>query len=179
MATGHTHDRITFICFPLLAGASFGLSRSAELTCWVASSFLFSGLMFGPDLDIHSKQSIRWGWLQWLWYPYRRWIPHRSIFSHGPMIGTIIRILYLSGSVVCLVFLAHYLLRLMGQPVGEMSQLTTTLRRSIAQYQSQLLAAFIGLELGAMSHYLADIYSSKLNQFGRRLTRRKKKKVRG
>jgi len=31
-----------------------------------------------------------------LWYPYAWAFPHRSIWSHGPLIGTAIRLAYLS-----------------------------------------------------------------------------------
>jgi uncharacterized metal-binding protein len=86
MSSGRTHDQITLISLPILTGISLVVTRNAELTLWVAGSFLFGGLMFGPDLDIHSNQSLRWGWLRWMWQPYRRAIPHRSILSHGPVI---------------------------------------------------------------------------------------------
>lgn len=170
MAAGHTHDRITIICLPLLAAATFGITQSITSTTWVASSFLFSGLMFGPDLDIHSKQSMRWGWLQWLWWPYRRWIRHRSLLSHGPIIGTVLRILYALCWLAIFAVIVHSMARLSGRAVGDLSQLVAQIRTIVDRHHPQAIAMFSGLELGAMSHYVADLVSSSLKQWRQRLT---------
>ena len=52
--------------------------------------------MLGPDLDIHSIQYRRWGPLRWIWLPYQKALKHRSQLSHGPIIGTAVRVMYLS-----------------------------------------------------------------------------------
>ena len=95
MPSGITHDRITLWVLPWIAGICYALTRNGELTLIVAGGFLFSGLMFGPDLDIYSLQYKRWGILRVIWLPYRMMLPHRSLFSHGPIIGTCCRLLYL------------------------------------------------------------------------------------
>ena len=98
MPSGRTHDRITWYLTPVMAGFSYLITHQEHLTVLATVAFLFSGLMFGPDLDIHSVQYKRWGWLRWLWLPYRRLLRHRSLFSHGPIIGTFLRICYLQSS---------------------------------------------------------------------------------
>jgi len=49
--------------------------------------------MFGPDLDLHSVQYKRWGPLL-LWIPYQNSTP--SLLSHGLIVGTTLRVLYLA-----------------------------------------------------------------------------------
>jgi uncharacterized metal-binding protein len=181
MASGKNHDRITLISLPLVAGASLAITKSTDLTFWAASSFLFSGLMFGPDLDIYSRQYQRWGWLRWLWRPYQRCIPHRSILSHGPIIGTVIRILYL-GLWLGLIGLIYFgVSRSISHDAEIYRHWLALIPALMINHQQQILAAVIGLELGAMSHYLADIISSTTKQWNKRSTARsirvKKKKV--
>ena len=63
------------------------------------------GIPINPDLDMQtvttSKQlvvkytfGIGYLWLM-MWYPYALVIPHRSWASHTPIIGTVLRIVYL------------------------------------------------------------------------------------
>ncbi len=73
MPSGQTHDRITLWCLPAIAGCTYLLTQGdSDRTLIVAGAFLFSGLMFGPDLDIYSVQYKRWGYLRWLWIPYQK-----------------------------------------------------------------------------------------------------------
>jgi uncharacterized metal-binding protein len=183
MASGKNHDRITLIGLPLVAAVSLAITKSTDLTFWIASSFLFSGLMFGPDLDIYSRQYQRWGWLRWLWLPYQRCIRHRSILSHGPIVGTIGRILYLGLWLGLIGFVYLGVSRSIGYNLGIYRHWPAVMPELMINHQQQIFATVIGLELGAMSHYLADIISSTTKQWNKRSTARsigrssKKKKV--
>lgn len=160
MPLGRTHDRITLWTLPIVAGLSLWYTRSAKLTLLVAAGFLFGGLMFGPDLDIYSIQYKRWGILRWIWLPYQRSLRHRSILSHGPLIGTTVRILYFATIVCVFVFLALLVAEkfanweLKWREVGNMALLI------MDSYRWEILAGFWGLEFGAMSHYVSDWTSS-------------------
>jgi len=70
MPSGQTHDRITLWSSLLVAGLTFGHAKVAT-NLIVSGAFLFSGLMFGPDLDLYSVQYKRWGPLRLLWIPYQ------------------------------------------------------------------------------------------------------------
>jgi uncharacterized metal-binding protein len=96
MPSGSTHDRITLWSLPIITGLTAAVTRSGNLTLLVSGGFLFSGLMLSPDLDLHSLPFKRWGWLRWIWIPYQKAMHHRSVFSHGPLIGTTLRVLYLA-----------------------------------------------------------------------------------
>jgi uncharacterized metal-binding protein len=156
MPSGRTHDRITLWALPLVTGVTFWQTNSGNLTLLVVGGFLFGGLMFGPDLDIYSRPYQRWGFLRFIWLPYQKSLRHRSLFSHGPIIGTTLRVVYLGGLIaiaaVFALFVAQTLwnVQLNWQTLGE--SVTSTLTR----YSTEFLALFLGLELGAMSHSLSD-----------------------
>jgi uncharacterized metal-binding protein len=185
MPSGRTHDSITLWSLPLIAGIVFERTRSASLTLTVSGGYLFSGLMFGPDLDIYSQQYKRWGGLRWIWLPYRRSMRHRSFLSHGFLIGTLIRVIYLLtwiiaslGAIVLLSAVAYHI-------TGEAavwSQFShhywTTgknwVERSLQQHPLEWVALLIGLELGALSHSLSDWIGSRAK---RRSPRKPKKAI--
>jgi uncharacterized metal-binding protein len=156
LPSGRTHDRVTLWSLPLIAGGTLFTTSRADLAFWVSGGFLFSGLIFGPDLDLYSFHYKRWGKLRWLWRPYQKAIKHRSIWSHGPIIGTIGRILYLSLwlGLVGLFYLA--INQLVGGKTYTGRELLGMLQHSIESNFPVYLALFCGLELGAMSHYLSD-----------------------
>ncbi|MDO4535149.1 MAG: metal-binding protein [Clostridium perfringens] len=102
MASGKTHDKITLIFSPLVALIFlllnihfFSKNGAIFLTIIGVASYIFGGYMFSGDLDIKSNEFKRWGKLRFIWVPYQRFFKHRSIFSHGFILGPLIRILYL------------------------------------------------------------------------------------
>ncbi|ERT08787.1 hypothetical protein M595_1318 [Lyngbya aestuarii BL J] len=161
MPSGRTHDRITLWSLPVITGFTFGQTRSSHLTLIIASCFLFSGLMFGPDLDIHRSYHFqRWGWMRWLWLPYQKSVRHRSFLSHGPVIGTAVRLLYLTVWVIVLATPVVLIAQSVWEVEWSLSQVARIILRSLSQHSTEWLATFIGLELGAMSHYLSDWVNS-------------------
>ena len=173
MPSGRTHDRITLWTLPVIAGTSQIITGNSHFTLLIAGSFLFSGLMFGPDLDIYSLQFLRWGWLRYLWLPYQKSIRHRSLFSHGPIIGTALRVLYLATWIGMLAFLALVAHRLIAggselptlAPRNVALDMARSVKRSLLERYPEWLALFIGMELGAMSHYLSDWLGSAYKRF--------------
>jgi uncharacterized metal-binding protein len=157
MPSGRTHDRITLWTVPLISGIAYFLTQSGKFALILTGGFLFSGLMFGPDLDIYSVQYKRWGWFRWIWIPYRSAIRHRSQLSHGLMIGTVLRLLYISLIIVILsgiiAAIAYFLGYMNLQSVMDSQKQFPIWNPS---YTQALLALIIGLELGAMSHSISD-----------------------
>jgi uncharacterized metal-binding protein len=155
MPAGKTHDRITLYLTPAVMALTFGVTRSERLTLLMAIAFVFSGLMFGPDLDIHSCQYKRWGWLRWLWLPYRTMVRHRSPLSHGFLIGTTLRLIYLAAWGLLLGLTVAFVLSLWrGENI--FSQNWQVWGNWSHGHRWELLTVFLGLELGAMSHSLSD-----------------------
>lgn len=157
MPSGKTHDQITWICLPFIIILSLIITKQFILTFLVAIGFVFSGLMFGPDLDIYSVQFQRWGFLKFIWLPYQKGLKHRSFFSHGFIIGTIIRILYLTLILFIIAIMVISIVQLIfGFPWHWQKFIINSYQAVKINYWSEILSLFIGLELGAMSHYLAD-----------------------
>jgi uncharacterized metal-binding protein len=156
MPSGHTHDRITWVCLPFITLAGFLLTQQLSLTLIIAIGFLFGGLMFGPDLDVRSRQSRRWGVLGWLWRPYRGWLRHRSVLSHGPIAGTLGRLLFLSLWAFLFTLIGLEFAHRMGWAAITWNQLGQAIGQNLWHHRGPWLALFIGLEAGAMSHSLSD-----------------------
>lgn len=184
MPSGRTHDSITLWSLPLIAGVTFERTRSSSLALLVSAGFLFSGLMFGPDLDIYSRQYKRWGPLRWIWLPYRKVLRHRSFLSHGPIVGTLVRIGYLLLWLGLFGLVAIGLGTLIYQALGltrDWQLLTeqvlqtsgSAIGRSLQQFPLEWVTVVIGLELGALSHTLSDWAGSAL----KRIRKRRKQSV--
>jgi uncharacterized metal-binding protein len=156
MPSGRTHDRITLWSLPLVVGLALSITRNSALVLPIGGGFLLGGLLLGPDLDIHSIHFKRWGWFRWIWIPYRGSMRHRSPLSHGPIIGTMLRVVYLGTwlGIASLIVLAT--LNQAGQIGWTWAEIHQIVGRSLQQHSSQWLALAIGLELGALSHYAAD-----------------------
>lgn len=161
MPSGRTHDRITLWILPFIVGCCYFITRNGELTLLCSGGFFFSGLMFGPDLDIYSIQFKRWGIFRYLWLPYQKLLRHRSFFSHGLIIGTIVRIIYL---LVCLFVVSALLIAILQLFWGfDWNWQTFVIGRYnlfTGDYKQEAICLFFGLELGAMSHSLSDLLGS-------------------
>ncbi len=168
MPSGRTHDRITLWSLPWVVGLTLWLTRSSHFAAIVAGGYLFSGLMFGPDLDIRSAQYKRWGWLRWLWLPYQKSLRHRSRLSHGPLLGTALRIFYLLGILATALLLAIALLELLSERSYNWGDWGQQVAVGVAHYRYEAIALFLGLEAGAMSHAIADWLGSAWKRYRRK-----------
>ena len=157
MPSGTTHDRITLWTLPWIASATYGLTHNGDLTLLLSGGFLFSGLMFGPDLDIRSIQCKRWGILRGIWTPYRRLLRHRSFFSHGLIVGTCIRVLYLFLFIAWIAIFVVGLAQLFfGFNWNWQDFVRSQFHLLTHDRHRETIALFCGLELGAMSHSISD-----------------------
>ena len=51
-------------------------------------AYLFGTFYLSPDIDMNSKPYKRWGLIKFIWWPYQKLVPHRSISHHivwGPL----------------------------------------------------------------------------------------------
>ncbi len=167
MPSGQTHDRITIWALPLIAGVTFWQTRSSSMTLLIAGGFMFGGLMFGPDLDIYSIQFQRWGYLRFIWIPYQKSLRHRSFLSHGPLIGTTLRVIYLCGIVTVLSILILLIAEKLFMTLS-WQEVAKNLLDIINSHSTEFLALFVGLELGAMSHSISDWSNSAYKRFKRK-----------
>jgi uncharacterized metal-binding protein len=175
MPSGRTHDRITLLLLLPLAGAGFLGSGSMRLTLLLLSCYLFSGFLFGPDLDIHSLQYKRWGWLRWLWLPYRSMIRHRGWLSHGFLIGTIFRLFYFGSFLLLTAMIVLSMVQLFAPWHWDWRTWPKQIIILSSHYPQEAIAMLIGLELGAMSHSCSDWISTAYKRRQRKKSRPRKK----
>ena len=99
-------------------------------------SYLFASYMFNGDLDIYSTPYRRWSSLRFIWKPYQNTFSHRSFFTHGLIIGTIVRLIYLL--IIPIIILSF-------------------LGMNISIFFSPIaFLIYFGLELGSAVHTIAD-----------------------
>ena len=185
MPSGRTHDRITLWTMPLLAAGTLLATRSSLHGLLATGAYLFGGLMLSPDLDIHSRPYKRWGPLRWIWLPYRKAMAHRSMLSHGPLLGTVLRILYLGTWVLVAVAIAVVCWAQLQSPKQwqtlSLVQLEWLLKRGqekLLLHPAETLLLFLGLEAGAMSHALSDWSSSAVKRWRKARAKRIKARQR-
>ena len=149
MASGREHDRATCV-LALIYGVIWWPWLGISGVLCSALAFLFGGLFLSPDLDINSRPYQRWGVLRWIWWPYQRLIRHRSVLSHSPVLGTAIRIAYLSGVVATISWLGSR----WGTPTPEQWQ--SWLQQNWSHSSNSVLIALLGLEASAWLHLIQD-----------------------
>jgi uncharacterized metal-binding protein len=138
MASGKNHDRAILFASPvvLVVGCyQFGL----ELGIIAGASHFLGGYWLSPDLDIKSRPFLRWSVLRFIWIPYQRLIPHRSPLSHAPVLGSLIRLVYLAACLSPLWLLFPGLQRVQW-----------------AIDWGKLAAFLVGVELSALNHVMLD-----------------------
>ena len=163
MPSGRTHDAITFLLAVPSAMAGFAFTHSIASAAVICASFLFGGLMFGPDLDTVSVQHSRWSVFRSIWLPYRAFFKHRSRFSHGLIFGALIRVVYFLGVITILVIGGVMIWNAVKGGRAPDVQDVTRLWKQVGDYsrahfgQNILLLVFLGTWLGAASHTFTDV----------------------
>ena len=118
MAPGVAHIKATYIAI-IPTGIATGLAVTSIPHGIGAAVGCFLGIAMTPDLDQISISKNEWrlvkkfGPLGFLWcaywWLYARIIPHRSIWSHLPILGTVIRLLYITTPIVAFCLWQDYI----------------------------------------------------------------------
>ena len=106
MASGKTHTRTNLVAIGALAVATPFIDVAVPFT--VVLGALIGTLWLSPDLDLKSDAFYRWGPLKWIWLPYVKLMPHRSLFSHLPGLSDVIRVAYIGFPITLLTSLTEY-----------------------------------------------------------------------
>ena len=165
MPSGRTHDRITFLLVPPTALAAYYFTGDWGVTAITTAAMLFGGLMFGPDLDIQSRQYTRWGPLRFLWWPYKVALPHRSRLSHSILLGTWVRVIYflvvVSLTLAVILCARDYYLHRQAAALSDVGGAFTRVWETVVSVRREyLIAALVGLWIGATSHTVSDVLGS-------------------
>jgi uncharacterized metal-binding protein len=168
--SGRTHDAVTLILAAPTFVAAWGLTGALALAVVATCAMLFGGFMFGPDLDIQSRQYTRWGVFRFLWLPYRGLFRHRSRWSHGIVFGTLIRVVYFTLVLALIVSAGVYLRALWTSgPTPTFAEVWQAWRAIEASARANVgehaaWAALAGLWWGAATHTLTDVAWSVLRK---------------
>ena len=166
MPSGKVHDVITFVLAAPASAAAYWFYGDVLLAVNCGIAFLFGGLMFGPDLDTVSRPYARWGPVRSIWAPYRYFFPHRSRFTHGLVLGALLRVIYFLGVITLIILISGFVYQAYaGGRVAGISDIAAFwegVGRSIAHYSgaNTLLVVFVGLWAGAASHTFTDMTGS-------------------
>jgi uncharacterized metal-binding protein len=175
MASGKAHATAS-ILLTLPAGMlAFGLGGDwdAATACAVGS---LAGVVLSPDLDVddptHSNYIVGKylgciGAAAWFafWWAYAKFIPHRSPLSHWPVLGTLLRLLY----IVVLSAPIWFLITLFLFGSGE------SLPTPGPALEKWLWWAILGLMLSDTMHYIMDylpVFRQHRRPWWRRMLRR-------
>jgi len=138
MPDGKIHDNIAYITTPIVMALSAFFVNDFKCIAIITISYLFASLMFNGDLDTNSRPYNRWFIFKMIWIPYQLMFNHRSIFTHGIIIGTVIRLLYLGIIPFIIIYIKGNL------------DIITSIDLNI------IILIFVGLELGSAAHTIAD-----------------------
>lgn len=168
MAKGKTHDKITIILSPIVFWFLWKISlhlnvkirESLVITCVGVIVYIFSGYMFSGDLDIKSSEYYRWGMFKLIWIPYQKIFSHRSIFTHGFILGPIIRLVYLFiiYLLVCALLYSLDFINLSTEGVINRAYLF------IIRNKYFFFIMYLAISLGAGIHTLTDLFYSFVNK---------------
>jgi len=131
-----THDTITYLLLIFLIPISLLYIGINIYSLIFIVSYIFSGLMFNGDLDCKSKPYYRWWIFRFVWIPYQSLFKHRSFFTHGIIIGTLIRLLYIL--IIPSIFYFYEIIDF------------------VWLYPKFFVFLLCGLEIGSISHTVAD-----------------------
>lgn len=102
MPSGKTHEKINgvflrvviFISLHMVCYLQFGMIGLVS-SLFFLGGYLIGTYYLGPDLDIKSRPFYRWRMFRFIWKPYQKMFHHRSFWTHGFVIGDIVRMMYL------------------------------------------------------------------------------------
>jgi uncharacterized metal-binding protein len=105
LASGENHIKAT-VLIALPTGVLAAVGGAGWLAGAACSLGCLAGVILSPDLDVEHRTRSEYLIYRYLgrflgaawfafWWPYARLIPHRHPISHWPVMGTLIRVLYL------------------------------------------------------------------------------------
>lgn len=179
MASGKTHDKITVAFSPIvmiiLGIVNIELVSNVQeiiiLTFIGLAVYIFGGYMFSGDLDIKSREYYRWGKIKFIWIPYQKIFSHRSIFTHGFILGPTIRIIYMY-AIYILISAIMYSFTMITLSTIDIIRVTVKLINDNINFTINIA---IGIYLGSGLHTATDLVYSFLKKKLTIKIRRKKK----
>jgi len=163
MPDGRTHDIITVVTAAAAAPLAMTLPGMTPGQVGIlAGSYLLSGILFSCDLDLRSEPYLRWGRFRFIWWPYQKLLHHRSLLSHGLVIGPVLRMVYFTVAMFALMYMGLSLVNLL-HPIDSSWTLRQTgfwLEGYVSRHPIVSGLVLVGFILGGASHSIADVIST-------------------
>lgn len=125
----------------------------------VDAGIALSSLVLSPDMDLFASKSMDdWGILRIFWWPYARLVKHRDRL-HTPLLGTLVRWLYLIAVLSIAIVPIALILRRVGFRMTFQGD-----AEDIVWYLGYLLDAFVGANLADAMHFVLDMSTTGLKR---------------
>lgn len=159
MPSGVRHTQIN-LALALTGGVAVTAFFSTECGVILAGAAIVSDGLLSPDLDQeYSNAMRRWWILRPIWRWYTR-LPHRSIFSHMPVLSDALRLAYLAAVIGGIIFAVGAFWLGVVKSIINVLELAEMVELWIRDHPQQSLSAFAGLSLATAQHCVADIVVS-------------------
>ncbi len=167
MSSGKTHDQVTWALTPVVwLISTWGFHLPLATGGIITLGHLIGGLLLSPDLDTRSRPFYRWGMFRFIWRPYQWVAKHRSGLSHGILLASWLRLLYLS-AVLTLIYCITYLVLAQWSHIKAHSPGQDVLAFLSANLPT-LLWLGVGIWVGCLLHIMLDALSSAWPTKGKR-----------
>lgn len=179
MPSGKTHEKVNnrflfwlFFFFFIGLGYTWQGMDGLLISFLFCTGYAFGTYYFGPDLDLKSRSYYRWKFLRFIWIPYQKWFHHRSIWTHGILLGDFIRFVYLG----CVFFPFYWLFCFVDTHFSWGYQVQ--LEALLTEHLLPLRALVTGIVLASTLHIATDIIVTLFtrNRIGKNHRKRKKKR---
>ncbi len=168
MPDGPTHDLLTVASAAAATPLIINLPQMNALNyACLIGAYLGSNYLFSNDLDLHSESYDRWGPLRFIWLPYQRVIHHRSVISHGFVIGPLLRVVYFISVVYILLYGLFSILNWLGTTInkgGVLDGWGHALYSILTDHPVETIYFLVGFVLSGALHSIADIISTGLKR---------------
>lgn len=108
MPNHKTHERVGVTLAPLVATGTLLIDMEINHAIILITTYIFATYYITPDLDTDSMPYHRWGIFRFIWYPYKKLIPHRSFLSHSTVFSGTLRFVYFAAIVWLLLVAVGY-----------------------------------------------------------------------
>ncbi|MDJ0625287.1 MAG: DUF2227 family putative metal-binding protein [Candidatus Caenarcaniphilales bacterium] len=152
------NDKVTWYLLIPFFGLCWSILGDFFQSFLCSCSFLFSGLMFGPELDTKkSNQFKRWGPLRFLWLPYQSLDESKGFSAQNKdsFIGPVLRFVYFGVILAILIGAVNYYFKIdIYMIIGWLDEQLNL------SYVRLILLFFIGTWLGTLSQRITYWISS-------------------
>jgi len=151
MPSGKTHDLFNeWLFLSIFISSLFFRVEVTIFTGLFIVGYFIGTYYLSPDLDTKSKPFYRWELFRFIWIPYRKMFRHRSFWTHGIVVGDIVRFFYMTIFYLFFVFFFSMIFSF------DSSLYLKDNIIFILRYKWNVFFFFMGVCTASLAHILAD-----------------------